>query len=345
MHAALYTPGLGYYSRGGRVVGRMPADGSDFVTAPELSPLFGQALGRQVVQALQATGSSQVFEFGAGSGALAEQILHHGASQIDAYIIVEVSATLQQQQRQRLAPWGSRVQWVSEWPQALHGVVLGNEVLDAMPVSLRVWQQGQWWERGVVPDSGGRGWLWADRPALPPALGASLWQDWPDAYVCELHTHAEAFIRSLADRLTGVAFFLDYGFPEAEYYHPQRHMGTLMCHHQHRSDTQVLELVGEKDITAHVNFTGVALAAQEAGMQVVGYTSQARFLVNCGFLQDLQHADWPARSKAQMLVQEHEMGELFKVLALGRGLEHQPRAQEFLQAPMGFLQGDRTHRL
>jgi SAM-dependent MidA family methyltransferase len=156
-------------------------------------------------------------------------------------------------------------------------------------------------------------------------------------YLTEIHTQAEAFVRTLADRLqAGAALLLDYGFPEGEYYHPQRHMGTVMCHRAHRADADPLADVGLKDITAHVNFTGVALAAQDAGLDVLGYTSQAHFLMNCGLVEEMQTRPLPQRVAGQKLLMEHEMGELFKVIAIGRGV----------QAPlMGFVRGDRTHRL
>jgi SAM-dependent MidA family methyltransferase len=344
MSAALYTPGLGYYNRGAPVFGDSPASGTDFVTAPELSPLFGRALARQVAQALQASGTAQVYEFGAGSGALAEQLLDGLQNAVQSYTIIDVSGALRQRQAERLQAFAHKVTWLDAWPDHFDGVVVGNEVLDAMPVQLLVWDGSQWAERGVVCSpseanaSSVASFGWADRPTSlrPPFDG-----DFLPGYLTEVHPQGEAFISSLAQRLRrGAAFFIDYGFPEAEYYHPQRTGGTLMCHLQHRADPDPLHLVGEKDITAHVNFTAIALAGQNAGLDVLGYTSQARFLVNCGFLSDLQAADWPTRSRAQMLIQEHEMGELFKVIGFARGVTAQ-----FLQAPLGFLQGDRTHTL
>jgi SAM-dependent MidA family methyltransferase len=156
-------------------------------------------------------------------------------------------------------------------------------------------------------------------------------------YLTEIHPQAEAFVRTLADRLdSGAAFFIDYGFPESEYYHPQRHMGTLMCHRGHMSDPDPLEGIGEKDITAHVNFTGIAVAAQEAGLATLGYTTQGRFLLNCGITNLLADADLPDRAAGHRLIAEHEMGELFKVIAFHRG--------EFWDA-VGFRAGDRTERL
>jgi SAM-dependent MidA family methyltransferase len=230
-----------------------------------------------------------------------------------------------------------------------------------MPVKLLSRHQGRWHERGVVwrePALGGP--AQAQVPgAAGTAAGASVgavagagalaWEDRPTElrppcevpgaydYLTEIHPQAEAFVRTLADRLErGAAFFPDYGFPESEYFHPQRHMGTLMCHQAHRSDSDPLQSVGLKDITAHVDFTGVALAAQEVGLEVLGYTSQAHFLLNSGLLGLLENASIQDKAMAQKLITEHEMGELFKVIALGRGQAWQP---------LGFVQGDRTHRL
>ena len=332
MALALYEPGLGYYSRGSRQFGAMPSSGSDFVTAPELSPLFGQTLARQVAQALDAAGADEVFEFGAGSGALAAQLLAALGPRVKRYAIVDLSGALREKQALTLAPWAEKVQWLDAWPDAMRGVVVGNEVLDAMPVQLLHWDGGAWFERGVARVD--QTLQWADRiTALqPPWAGPFV-----PGTVTEIHPQAEAFIRSLADRLQhGAAFFIDYGFPEAEYYHPQRTGGTLMCHRAHLADSNPLADVGEKDITAHVNFSGVALAAQDAGLDVLGYTSQARFLINCGLSDRLQAADVRTQVAAQKLVAEHEMGELFKVIGLARGLQ--------LDA-MGFAAGDRSHRL
>lgn len=352
MALALYEPGLGYYANASRKFGDLPESGSDFITAPELSPLFGQALARQVAQALAASGTSELFEFGAGSGALAESVIEALdilGQPLTRYTIIDLSSTLRQRQAERLARFGDRVQWVQQWPEAMRGVVLGNEVLDAMPVQLLV-KPGEapvWQERGVVLAADGA-LAFEDRdcpwtlPYDPPPGGELL-----PGMVTEIHPQAEAFIRSLAERLQcGAAFFIDYGFPEAEFYHPQRHQGTLMCHRAHQADTDPLQDPGEKDITAHVNFTGIALAGQDAGLQVIGYTSQARFLINCGIgeLLDTATASMTSqaellreRSRLQMLLNEHEMGELFKVIGLAtEGLD-------FL--PIGFSQGDRMHRL
>ncbi|MDE2145770.1 MAG: SAM-dependent methyltransferase [Burkholderiales bacterium] len=338
MAIALYEPGLGYYSRGGLPFGRFPASGSDFVTAPELSPLFGHALARQVAQALEAAQADTVLEFGAGSGALAAQLLQALGERVRRYAIVDVSGSLRARQAERLAPWGGRVQWLDAWPDAIDGVVVGNEVLDAMPVTLLRWSGTHWQERGVVAAAdGGFGWAERDTAQRPPTDAAHD-ADLAPGTVTEIHPQAEAYVRSLARRLRrGAAFFVDYGFPEAEYYHPQRSGGTLMCHRAHRADTDPLAEPGAKDITAHVNFSALALAAQDAGLEVLGYTTQARFLLNCGLLGLLAGAGAREIAAAQTLLNEHEMGELFKVLGLARGL---PGFE-----PIGFAAGDRSHTL
>jgi SAM-dependent MidA family methyltransferase len=347
MAIALYEPGLGYYANGLPKFGQMPGgeagQGSDFVTAPELSPLFGRTLARQVAQALDATGTDDIWEFGAGTGALALQVLDALESlgrSVQSYAIVDLSGELRQRQSTTLARYQGRVRWVDRLPDVFEGVVLGNEVLDAMPVQLLHREGGDvdgvWHERGVALDAGDQ-LAWADRPTrLRPPVAI----EGPHDYLTEIHPQAEAFIRTLAERWQrGAGFFIDYGFPEAEYYHPQRHMGTLICHRAHRSDDNPLVDPGLKDITAHVNFTGVALAAQDAGLGVLGYTSQGRFLINAGLLDVSKDAG--ARDNAMLgkLVNEHEMGELFKVLAIA------PAASVAGWGPIGFSAGDRMHRL
>lgn len=356
MELALYAPGLGYYSGGRRVLGQGPQDGSDFVTAPELSPLFGQTLACQVMQALEATGTHEVWEFGAGSGVLAAQLLNALADKVTRYTIVDLSGTLRDRQHQTLlkqAPeHAHKVVWADTLPASMQGVIVGNEVLDAMPVKLLTWTGEHWLERGVgLDDSGPAGeprFIWVDRATAsggerPPTERAD--QVFVPGTVVECHPQADAFIATLAQVLTrGAAFFIDYGFPEAEFYLPQRTGGTLMCHQAHRSDPDPLSDVGAKDITAHVNFTGIALAGQDAGWTVLGYTTQARFLMNCGLLtqlapQDPAHptvAEIKSQAAAQKLLNEHEMGELFKVIGFAVG--------DWFDA-QGFSQGDRTHTL
>ncbi len=337
MSMALYTPGLGYYANDLRKFGLMPGGtlgaGSDFVTAPEMSPRFGQALARQINQAFNATGVTQVWEFGAGSGALAEQILQ-ALPQITCYTIVDVSGSLRARQQQRLDMFDRRVHWATALPDAMRGVVIGNEVLDAMPVKLLARVNHVWHERGVVLHEGA--FAYADQPTdLRPPFEVVGTYD----YLTEIHPEAEGFIRTLADKLqAGAIFMVDYGFPEHEYYHPQRSMGTVLCHRAHQVDADALVDVGIKDITAHVNFTGIAVAGQDAGLPVLGYTGQGRFLLNCALMNDMQDASIADRAMVQKLVNEHEMGELFKVIAFGA---KNTAAWE----PMGFAAGDRTHTL
>ncbi len=349
MDQALYTPGLGYYAHGSTKFGALPytvqdgakVAGSDFVTSPEISPLFGWTLAQQVVQALEVTGTGEVWEFGAGSGALALQILQALKAQgvaLSRYTIVDISGSLRARQQATLAEFGDQVRWVDALPDDMRGVVLGNEVLDAMPVKLLARVGGLWHERGVAlgksdPD-GTPTFVWQDRATelCPPFEVPG-----PHDYLTEIHPQCESFVRTLAAKLSaGAVFLIDYGFPEAEYYHPQRHMGTVMCHQAHQVDDDPLVRVGQKDITAHVNFTGVALAGIEAGLGVLGYCNQGRFLMNCGLLTQMEAADLPTRVMAQKLIMEHEMGELFKVIGFHKG--------EPWQA-LGFELGDKTHTL
>ena len=344
MALVLYEPGLGYYANQQPKFGAMPQSGSDFVTAPELSPLFGAALAQQVAEALKATGTDEVWEFGAGSGALAHQLLSELkrlGCEVKRYNIMDVSSTLKARQQSLLAEFGDQVKWLNEWPESLQGVVVGNEVLDAMPVKLLHRIEGKWHERGVVvvSQSGSSdGLAWEERPTL---LRPPLEPVGEHDYLTEIQPQGEAFVASLAERLLasekgGAAFFLDYGFPEAEFFHPERHMGTLMCHQAHKADVNPLEAVGLKDITAHVNFTGMALAGQDAGLQVLGYTSQARFLLNLGLAERMAESGLAQRAQAIKLINEHEMGELFKVLGFSTHAHWQAQ---------GFAVGDRSHKL
>ena len=367
MQQALYAPELGYYTGQAGQFGDFGGS-SDFVTAPELSPLFGRALATQVAQAMDLAGTRRVVEFGAGSGALAAQILDELARQDQApheYVIVELSGALKHRQietlKARVPELVGRVRWWTTLPETFDAVVIGNEVLDAIPVKLLVRGESGWLERGIGQD--GDDLVFADRPTTlaPPQPEADAL---PVGSVTEIHPQALAFVRTLADRLSrGVALFVDYGFPQHEYYHPQRHMGTLRAHYRHRALDDVLLWPGLADITAHVDFTAVALAAQDAGLDVLGYTSQANFLLNCGILdilaQDVAEGSVPPppestaaicaalgatgsslylRQSAAVnkLLGESEMGELFKVIALGRSVT----------APLlGFARGDRTRTL
>jgi len=353
MEQALYAPGLGYYTAGAAKLGASPGapghalPAGDFVTAPELSPLFARTVAQQVHQVLNDTGTDAVLEFGAGTGALAEGVLA-GLQDLGLaarYFIVEVSADLRQRQQARLAPYGSRVQWLDALPESFEGCVLANEVLDAMPAALFAWSDtAQVMERGVtLADSGD--FAWSDRPAAP-ALAQAVAARMPPlpGYASELNLRAEAWMRELGRWLRrGAALLFDYGFPRHEYYHPQRAGGTLMCHLRHHAHADPFAAPGLQDITAHVDFTAMADAALAGGLDVLGYTSQARFLVNAGLLELLARLD-PADAAGyarlagpvQTLLSEAEMGELFKVLAVGRGIDG-PLA--------GFARGDRRGAL
>jgi len=363
MAQALYAPGLGYYAAGslklaeaaanpgsGAAPGtgaRAAAPSGDFVTAPELTPLFGQTVARQVAQVLEATGTVDILEFGAGSGALAASVIETlDANGLNVrYAIVEVSADLKARQRARLSRFGGRVTWLDGVPQRFAGCVLANEVLDAMPVQLLRWgEHGELLQRGVTVSSHGD-FEWEDRPAdaATRALLAARMPPLP-GYVTELNVQAEAWVGGMGDWLErGAALLLDYGFPQREYYHPQRSEGTLMCHLRHHAHANPLVYPGLQDITAHVDFTAMADAALEGGLDVLGYTSQARFLMNAGLMQTLagldpQDAVSHARNMGpvQKLLSEAEMGELFKVLAVGRGID----------VPLlGFTRGDRRGAL
>lgn len=345
MNQALYAPGLGYYAAGlaklatRDTLNRPEAVQGDFVTAPELSPAFGQTLAQQIAQVLQHQSKPAILEFGAGSGQLAHDVLS-ALAQVGirpTYGILEVSADLRERQMMRLSDWQQQVHWLDSLPQGFAGVVLANEVLDAMPVHLVGWNpDGSVFERGVIWQNGE--FAWEDRPAdetLARALAAKM-PPLP-GYVTEINLTAQRWITQMSQWLDwGLALLIDYGFPEREYYHPQRREGTLMCHIQHRSHAQPLLLPGLQDITAHVDFSAMASAAFDAGLQVLGYTSQARFLLNAGLLEQLPKLGPQGQRGVDKLISEAEMGELFKVLALGRGIEFELT---------GFSRGDRLHQL
>ena len=274
MAEALYAPGLGYYAAG-NVKLADPADAAalpagDFVTAPQLTPLFARTLARQAADVLAQTGTSAVLEFGAGTGALAEGVLREldalGQAHTD-YLILEVSADLRAVQAKRLAPFGARVRWLDALPTSFSGCVLANEVLDAMPVSLFRWSEDAMpLERGVALGAHDE-FVWEDRPASP-ALAAALAERMPalPGYVSEINLQAEAWIGAMGGWLErGAALLIDYGFPRSEYYHPQRAGGTLMCHLRHHAHGDPFTAPGLQDITAHVDFTAMADAAQAAG--------------------------------------------------------------------------------
>lgn len=325
MELAMYAPGLGYYSAGADKFGA----GGDFVTAPEISPLFGRSLARPVAEVLRATGGD-ILEVGAGSGKLALQLLSElrkAEALPDHYYILELSADLRQRQqallRERVPGLCERVQWLDALPQSFSGVVLGNEVLDAMPVHLVHWQRGGMRERGVVIRD--RVLAWEDRAIVNEALQQVAARLVPeDDYLSEISLAAPAFIRSVGGMLRkGRAIFIDYGFLREEFYHPQRNRGTLMCHYRHYAHDDPFHLPGLQDITAHVDFSAIGDTARESGLEVVRYSTQARFLIDCGITDllaetDPQHAAayLPLANQVQRLTSPAEMGELFKVIVL-----------------------------
>jgi len=347
MQIALYAPGLGYYVAGARKFGAA----GDFVTAPELTPLFGATLARQVGAILDATTAREIVEFGAGSGRLAADVL--GALAATGapparYRIVEVSPELAQRQRatiaQHVPALASRVEWLAAPPERIDGAVVMNEVLDAVPPSIVARHADAWREDGVVLRDDGTLAL-AERPLVDAQLRTLAQARFPDGdYKSELNPAAEALVEDVARRLAGGAMLiLDYGFPRHEYYHPQRDGGTLMAHRRHRAHGDPLSWPGLTDLTAHVDFTAVAEAGERAGLMVAGFASQAGFLLGLGLLDRLAAVGPPsspsylrAASAVQTLTSPAEMGELFKVLALARS--------DGIAWP-GFALADMTHRL
>lgn len=341
MERALYAPGLGYYSGGAAKFG----GAGDFVTAPEISPLFGWALARQAAQILESLpNGGDLLEFGAGTGRLACDLLS-GLEELDAlpgrYCILELSGELRQRQRQsleRLAPaLASRVEWLDRLPDAFEGLMLANEVLDAMPVHRVVWRNAGLFERGVAAGTPGSGaFAWSDRLLQDGALFEAARQlipfvgpggpDEASDHVSEIGLAARGFVASAARVLRrGVLLLIDYGFGRSEYYHPQRTQGTLMCHYRHHAHDDPFHLPGLQDITAHVDFSAVTDAAAGTGLDLLGYTTQAHFLVGCGIAARLARtpveraAEYlPLANQLQTLVSPAEMGELFKAIAFGR---------------------------
>jgi SAM-dependent MidA family methyltransferase len=356
MRLALYAPGMGYYSGGAAKFG----EGGDFVTAPEISPLFGRAIARQAAQVLELMdGCGNILEFGAGTGKLALDLLleleklHSLPGQ---YFILEVSAELQQRQRQlfeKYAPHlSSLVVWLERLPAEFKGLIFANELLDAMPAHLVAWRNSGLFERGVTSSSSEFEWM--ERPLKEGELFQAALElsplvspeecDANNDYVSEINLDSRSFMLSLANILQqGVILLIDYGFGREEYYHSQRSQGTLMCHYRHHVHDNPFYLPGLQDITSHVDFSAVAETAIDAGLALLGYTNQAYFLINCGITEILAQTptenakDYlPLANQLQKLVSPAEMGELFKAIAFGKNI-YQPLA--------GFTQGDKSRLL
>ena len=350
MELALYAPGLGYYTAGAHKFGAA----GDFVTAPELSPLFGRTLARQAAE-IMAASAPHILELGAGSGKLAADMLgelERLGSLPDSYAILEVSAALRARQqallKMRLPHLLKRIHWLDTLPEKFSGAIVANEVLDALPVHLVHWQDSALTERGVTIGANGfdaNDFFWQERAIADNALLHAAQQlNVPDDYASEICLSARGLINSLASCLEqGALLFIDYGFGAREFYHPQRNAGTLMCHYRHHAHDDPFFLPGLQDITAHVNFTDIAESGIDAGLELLGYTSQAFFLLNCGITDLIKDTppenlrDYlPLSAQLQKLTSPAEMGELFKAMALGKGMA---------EPLCGFTRGDLTRML
>lgn len=336
MDLALYSPDFGYYSGSRLPIGRR----GDFITAPELTPLFGQTLANACLPLLTTLRAPIMLEFGAGSGRLCVDLLSHLETQKalpDIYYILEVSACLKQRQshliQTEIPHLAERVHWLTQWPEkSFSGILLANEVLDAMPVHRIVTTDKGLYESYVQLSSEGS-LQECFKPCTDPRLIAYVSTHLPHLpvpYSSEVNLFLDGWLKACNELLdTGMVLLLDYGFPRHEYYHPDRDQGTLMCHTQHKTHADVLSNPGKQDITAHVDFTHVAEAGLAAGFEVAAYTNQASFLLAHGLLSLLESLPQsPERSKAtqavKYLTHPSEMGELFKVMALTKGLEPLP---------------------
>ncbi len=348
MNLALYAPAMGYYSGGARKFGAA----GDFVTAPEISPVFGATLARQAEQIMRLS-APQILEAGAGSGKLAADLLCEleGRNALpERYAILELSGELRARQHETLAAAVphllERVTWLDRLPEHFDGLVLANELLDALPVQLVRWRDSGIFERGVAWQKGA--FVWADRPATGRLLrrAQALAEEYalPDGYLSEIGRVAADWTAAWGGILgRGALLLIDYGFPRHEFYHAQRDAGTLMCHYRHHSHGEPFFLPGLQDITAHVDFTAIVEAGFDAGLDFLGYTLQGVFLINCGIGEHLQRAEGEAMPKRlatakaiNKLVSPAEMGELFKVMVLGKGVE---------ETLIGFSEGDRSETL
>ena len=349
MQAALYTPGLGYYAAGSSKFGAA----GDFVTAPEISSLFAECLAEALSPVLTSRPQWDLLEAGAGSGILAARLLQDWQVQDCLprhYYILELSGDLRERQRQQIEQHCPellpRVQWLQNWPTDFNGVVLANELLDAMPVHRVHKREGRWYEQTVGFERDGfvNGEQLLTNESLQHHLAAiEQPQPLPDDYLSEINLDAAQWIASLGEQMQqGIVLLLDYGYPRHEYYHPQRQRGTLMCHYRHRAHDDPFVYPGLQDITAHVDFTHVADSALAAGFGVAGYTTQAHFLLDAGLMQRLEQyggdeADYLQRSnEVKRLTLPQEMGEIFKVMLLNKGSEVLPK---------GFSGCDLRHQL
>jgi SAM-dependent MidA family methyltransferase len=350
MHLALYAPGLGYYSAGSQKFGDSKTGGGDFVTAPQISPLFAQTLSNQIAQVLNIT-HGNILELGAGTGKLAADILSTLAEKGSApakYFILEVSDHLRQVQLETLQKrlpqdLAQRVEWLTKLPSSFNGVIVGNEVLDAIPVHIVRIKDDGIYERGIAIEA--EEFVWQDKILNEPSLLEVVGKlNLPESYITEVCPAASGLIASLANALQqGIILMIDYGFGAREYYHPQRNQGTLMCHYQHYAHTNPLMNIGLQDITAHVDFSQIAMLCNTYGIRLAGYASQAQFLMNCGILEIMSQVSphnmaryAPLAAAAQKLLSPAEMGDLFKVIAFSKNID---------EPLIGFVSGDKSHTL
>lgn len=345
MELVLYAPQYGYYTGGSHKIGN---DG-DFITAPTLTPLFARTLARQLQELLPQT-AGNIYEFGAGTGQLAADLLNNLSDGINRYYIIEVSPELAARQKdliQTLAPQAAqKIVHLSALPETFDGIIIGNEVLDAMPVEIIRKDEGGSFEHvGVCLDNDR--FTYSARPLHDLQLSALASLYFPkitSPYTSELHPQQYAFIRTLASRLEhGCMIFIDYGFDAAQYYHPQRNQGTLIGHYRHHVTHNPFDFIGLADLTAHVNFTDIAQAGTDAGLDLIGYLPQSHFLLNLGITELLAQTgqtDSAAyireAAAVQKLIDQHEMGELFKVIAFGKNINIDWT---------GFCFGDICHKL
>ena len=345
MELVLYAPQYGYYTGGSHKIGN---DG-DFITAPTLTPLFARTLARQLQELLPQT-AGNIYEFGAGTGQLAADLLNNLSDGINRYYIIEISPELAARQKdliQTLAPQAAqKIVHLSALPETFDGIIIGNEVLDAMPVEIIRKDEGGSFEHvGVCLDNDR--FTYSARPLHDLQLSALASLYFPkisSPYTSELHPQQYAFIRTLASRLEhGCMIFIDYGFDAAQYYHPQRNQGTLIGHYRHHVIHNPFDFIGLADLTAHVNFTDIAQAGTDAGLDLIGYLPQSHFLLNLGITELLAQTgqtDSAAyireAAAVQKLIDQHEMGELFKVTAFGKNINIDWT---------GFCFGDICHKL
>lgn len=364
MNFALYAQGLGYYTAGAYKFGQK----GDFITAPEISPWFGATIAQTIAPVLQhfrsSRHSARILEFGAGSGALAKSVLQQlqiMGTLPDVYQILEVSPDLIDRQQSLLLKFKQEhqiptaIEWLQVMPPEFDGVILANEVIDAFPIDVIVKREDGWYYRCVgknpaasLPDFSDH-WQWQDGPKVPldelPSYLLENDEQFVLGYQTEIHAQALAWIEQIAQHLRqGMLLTIDYGFPEKEYYHPQRTSGTLIAHHQHHSIDQVFYLPGLCDLTAHVEWSGLNLRAQKKGFQLIAYLSQGAYLLEAGIGQLLlANADvhdpltfLPQSNALQKLLSEAEMGELFKVCAWSMNRLQDPTLQTVCEQLPGF---------